>query len=137
MKRQKRGHTTSTKIKPIRNSTTTSRFKPKLGSGIKKSTWILSSVAFFIILFVVIIFFSIKDDLQSFEKLERINPAIATQVYSADGEHLHSFFTANRAYTPFEKIPNNIVDALLSAEERGFYNHWGSESKGIAGALYN
>ncbi|KAA3610159.1 MAG: PBP1A family penicillin-binding protein [Calditrichaeota bacterium] len=138
MKRKKRGHPTSTTIRPVTSkSTKSAQFNQKPAREFKKSTWILSSVAFLFVLFIIIFFFSIKDDLQSFEELERIDPAIATQVYSSDGELLHSFFTSNRAYTPYERIPKNVIDALLSTEDRGFYKHWGIDSKGIARAFVN
>jgi penicillin-binding protein 1A len=138
MKRKKRGHPTSTSISPIKSRTTIStQFKPKMNGGLKKSTWVFLSVFTIFLLFILIVFLSIKDDLQSFEKLERIDPAIATQVYSADGERLHSFFTTNRAYTPFENIPKHVIDALLSTEDRAFYDHWGIDSKGLARAVFN
>ena len=138
MKRQKRGPSTSTKIKPVLNKTRTStQFTSKRGPGLKTSIWVLSSIAFLFILTAAVIFLFIKDDLQSFEKLERIDPAIATQVYSADGELLHSFFTSNRAYTAFERIPKHVVDALLSTEDRNFYKHWGIDLRGIVRAVFN
>jgi penicillin-binding protein 1A len=137
MKRKKRGQPTSTRIRPDLSS-----FKPKrsvsfsLNWDFKQSTWIIISGSALFLLSVILFIYSIKDDLQSFDKLEKIDPAIATQVYSADGETLHSFFTSNRAYTPYDKIPQNVIDALISTEDRNFYSHWGIDLLGISRALF-
>jgi penicillin-binding protein 1A len=83
----------------------------------------------------IIFLYQISHDLVSLTELERIEPDVATQVYSADGEILHSFFTYNRTYTPFDKIPKPVIDALLAAEDRDFYDHWGIHLTGILRAL--
>ncbi|MEJ2543675.1 MAG: PBP1A family penicillin-binding protein, partial [Calditrichaceae bacterium] len=70
----------------------------------------------------------------SLRTLERIDPAMATQIYSVDGEVLHSFFRWNRTFTPYDKIPKTVIDALLSTEDREFYHHWGIDLAGIGRA---
>jgi penicillin-binding protein 1A len=82
-----------------------------------------------------IFLYRISLDMPSLTRLERIDPEMATQVYSADGEIIHSFFTFNRTFTPLEKIPPCVTDALLSSEDREFYDHWGINLMGIVRAL--
>jgi len=136
MKRKKRGNPTSSRIKPVFSSTRIiTKKKRSYDINLNKPAIIAISVSSLFLVSMIILFFIIKDDLQSFDKLEKIDPAIATQVYSSDGELLHSFFTSNRAYTPYDKIPQNVIDALISTEDRSFRKHWGIDLYGIARAF--
>lgn len=140
MKRKRHGQATSSRIRPVTGyPTKTTRIRPNFPAfnlNLKRSTWVIVTILGGGFLSLLILFFVIKDDLQSFDKLEKIDPAIATQVYSADGELLHSFFTSNRTYTPYSKIPQNVIDALISTEDRNFRSHWGMDLQGLARAVY-
>lgn len=82
--------------------------------------------ALFLILFLFIVYFIyLISGLPSLTKLENIDPALVTRVYSEDGELIHELFRYNRVYIPIEKIPQHTIDALLSTEDRRFYDHWG------------
>lgn len=132
MKRKKRGLPTSTRIKPAITSTKTKK-TPKTSALTSMGLYnkILIGIGSVVLLSIIATLFIIKDDLVSFEKLEKIDPAAASQVYSADGELLHSFFTSNRAYAHIDDIPLVVKEALLSTEDRGFYSHWGIEPLGL------
>ena len=143
MKRKKRDTQTSVNIRKIKTPVSTPT--PTKSSGFnrvapdqspKRKSWLIAA-GVFLLLLVGFGFWlwSLSKDLPSLEKLERIDPAIATQVYSADGQVIHSFFTYNRTYTPFESIPQAVIDALISTEDRDFYHHWGINLSGIARAL--
>lgn len=73
----------------------------------------------------------LAQDLPSLTKLERIDPALATHVYSQDGEIIKSFYTKNRSITPYERFPVHLVNALLATEDRKFFDHWGVDILGI------
>ncbi|MGD9899569.1 MAG: penicillin-binding protein 1A [Calditrichaceae bacterium] len=103
--------------------------------GSKNKTLIFAGILALFIVGGIGYLYYLSNDLPSLTKLERIDPAIATQVYSADGEVLHSFFTYNRTYTPFDKIPEPVLEALLATEDRDFYSHWGINLAGIVRAV--
>lgn len=64
--------------------------------------------------------------LPSLEELENPKPELATKVYSVDGEVLGTFFlTKNRSYVSYSQIPQSVIDALISTEDKNFYQHWG------------
>jgi penicillin-binding protein 1A len=64
--------------------------------------------------------------LPSLEELENPKPDLATKVYSIDGEVLGTFFlTKNRSYVSYDEIPQSVIDALISTEDKAFYKHWG------------
>jgi penicillin-binding protein 1A len=125
MKRRRRNNVTSTKIKPVvpekkpEMEYRTSKPKPKMKLTL---IWVLLSV---LILTCAGYLFHLSKALPSLTKLENIDPALATKVYSEDGEIIESFYQKNRTITPFNKFPEELVTCLLSTEDRRFYNHWG------------
>ena len=87
----------------------------------RRAYWaIIAVVVFFLGYFIYLI-----SGLPSLTKLENIDPALVTRIYSEDGEVIHELFKFNRVYIPIEKIPQSTIDALLSTEDRRFYDHWG------------
>ena len=135
MKRQKRNSPTSTRIKTHTKTTIT---KPvNIIAKKPRNKWL---IGFWILTAIGIIAFSsymyhLSTQLPPLTQLEQIDPDMASQVYSIDGERIHSFFTYNRSFTPFEKIPPAAIDALLATEDRDFYDHWGINLSGIARAI--
>ncbi|OGB67434.1 MAG: hypothetical protein A2Y94_10430 [Caldithrix sp. RBG_13_44_9] len=87
------------------------------------------------VIFLVYFIFLISG-LPSLTKLENIDPALVTRVYSEDGELIHELFKFNRVSVPIEKIPEHTVAALLSTEDRRFYNHWGIDVKRIPKVIF-
>jgi len=83
-----------------------------------------SSLLLLIVIMVAYFIFLISG-LPSLTKLENIDPALVTRVYSENGELIHELFKFNRVYVPIEKIPDHTIAALLSTEDRRFYRHWG------------
>ena len=60
-----------------------------------------------------------------------------TRVYYNDGEQLlGAFFDANhRVYVPYGDIPANIVNALIAAEDAGYWHHNGFSIYGFTRAM--
>ena len=89
----------------------------------KRLRWLISTG---IISLVLIIFGTyIISGLPSLEELENPRPQLATKVYSADGELLGKFFIENRIEADIDSLPPYLIDALISTEDRKFYDHWG------------
>lgn len=60
-----------------------------------------------------------------------------SRVYYRDGERLlGSFFDVNhRIYVPYGEIPENIVNALVSAEDARYFEHGGFDITGFSRAM--
>ncbi|MBL4710115.1 MAG: transglycosylase domain-containing protein [Flavobacteriales bacterium] len=76
-------------------------------------------------------------DLPSVADLENPKSNLATEVYTADGEILGKYFYQNRVNVSFDKLNNNLVDALVSTEDERFYEHSGIDVRGLARAVLN
>ncbi|GAB4320732.1 MAG: PBP1A family penicillin-binding protein [Candidatus Zixiibacteriota bacterium] len=66
-------------------------------------------------------------DLPSIERVYNIKPRLVTRLYDRNNDPFYDFYTERRVWTPFEKIPKNLIQALIASEDRGFYEHWGVE----------
>lgn len=104
----------------------------------EKNTW-WSKIKFYrkriILIALVVVFFAyfifLISGLPSLTKLENIDPALVTRVYSENGELIHELFKFNRVYVPIEKIPEHTISVLLCTEDRRFYSHWGIDIRRI------
>ena len=92
----------------------------------------------FIILFlgILIIFafstlwyFSIG--LPDYKKLSNYQPPISSRVYSEKRKLIAEYAIEKRLFIPFESIPDKVVNAFLSAEDKNFFSHPGIDAKGI------
>ena len=62
----------------------------------------------------------------------------ATVVYYAGGKHeIGRLSDANRRASDLEQIPLHVQEAVLAAEDRGFYDHGGISPISIARAAVN
>ncbi len=74
-------------------------------------------------------------DLPSTARLQTVEPAIKTLVFSADGDTLREFYRQNRVPVRLQEIPEGLIRAVLSTEDRDFYSHYGITLRGFARAF--
>ena len=61
-----------------------------------------------------------------------------TQVFYADGKTpIGTFATQNRESIPLSEMPDNLQNAVISAEDRSFWTNKGVDPKGIIRAAFN
>lgn len=66
--------------------------------------------------------------------LEDYTPPISTRVFDAKGTQIAEFSIEKRALLPLNKIPVDLQNAVIAAEDDGFFTHWGISPKGIVRA---
>ncbi len=81
----------------------------------------------------VIVYFSY--DLPKIATLADYNPPLVSQIISADGQVLAQIGKEEREIVTVDEVPQVIVDAFLSAEDAGFYEHSGVDYLGVMRAL--
>ena len=74
-------------------------------------------------------------DLPSLEQLENYDPDLVTRIYSADGKVLNELFVQKRVFIELDKIPEHMQYAVVSSEDRRFFDHWGLSMRSIARAV--
>ncbi|GAK88395.1 monofunctional biosynthetic peptidoglycan transglycosylase [Nonlabens ulvanivorans] len=66
--------------------------------------------------------------------LENPQSELATEIVTADGKTLGTFFTDNRKPIKYEDLPQNLIDALVSTEDERFWDHSGIDGYGTTRA---
>ena len=64
-------------------------------------------------------------DLPDYSQLKEYEPPIVTRVYAGDGRLLAEYAQEKRIFMPIEIIPDIVMQAFLSAEDKNFYTHKG------------
>ena len=95
------------------------------------------SIKFIIIFFVLVFFFVFSTlwyfsvGLPDYKKLSNYQPPISSRVYSDNNKLIAEYAIEKRLFIPFESIPDKVVNAFLSAEDKNFFSHPGIDAKGI------
>ncbi len=99
------------------------------------------SIKFIIIFFVVCVFFIFSTlwyfsiGLPDYKKLSNYQPPISSRVYSENRKLIAEYALEKRLFIPYESIPDKVVNAFLSAEDKNFFSHPGIDAKGIIRAI--
>ncbi len=81
------------------------------------------------------VYFGDTSDLQKSTILARINEE--TTLYTLDEEHkIGSFFNdEHRSYVTIDQIPENMIRAMVAAEDKNFFQHYGVDPVAISQAF--
>lgn len=80
-------------------------------------------------------FVALTKDLPQIVALEDFKPSAITRVYTSDHVLLAELFAEKRDPVPLSQIPEALKTALLTTEDRRFYEHSGVAVKGILRAM--
>ncbi len=71
------------------------------------------------------VYFYLSDDLPKITSLKDYHPPIITTVYSDDNRKIAEFYKERRIVVPLSKIPLQLQQAFIAAEDARFYKHRG------------
>ena len=84
---------------------------------------------------VVVGYNYLAKDLPKISKIDDYRPAVATRVFAVDGSLMGEFFEERRHPIGLERVPEQVRQAFLAAEDADFYEHDGIDPKGIIRAV--
>ncbi len=84
---------------------------------------------------LVWVFYEYGRELPDYRQLADYEPSVMSRVYAGDGRLIEEYAVEGRVFVPFDAIPQRVVDAFLSAEDKTFYSHPGLDFFGIARAV--
>lgn len=70
------------------------------------------------------------------QSLKQIQNPMATEVYTADGVLMGTYYIQNRQFLERGEIPENIKNALIATEDVRFYKHKGIDSRSLLRVLF-
>src|SRR5690554_5646588 len=80
-------------------------------------------------LFILSVRLGLFGPLPSFQDLENPKNNLASEVISADGKVLGTYFSQNRSNVTYEELSPDLINALISTEDIRFYSHSGIDFK--------
>lgn len=84
---------------------------------------------------VAYVIWDASKDLPDYEVLAQYEPPVTTRIHAADGGLVAEYANQKRLYLPISTIPDQVLHAFLSAEDKNFYDHGGLDYTGIARAM--
>ena len=64
-------------------------------------------------------------DLPDHDVVKDYEPKVITRLHAADGTLMAEFAEERRLFIPIEQVPEHVIHAFISAEDKDFYNHGG------------
>ena len=77
-----------------------------------------------------------SQDLPNYDALAKYEPPVTTRLHAADGRLMAEYARERRLYLPINTIPDLLIQAFLSAEDKNFYEHNGLDYQGIIRAVF-
>lgn len=74
---------------------------------------------------IVYVFWQFGRDLPDYQQLADYEPAVMTRVHAGDGRLLAEYATERRVFVPIRAMPRQVIQAVLSAEDKNFRTHSG------------
>ncbi len=93
-------------------------------------------LSFFTFVLALFVLWKYSPELPSYEELKNYNPSLTTRVFTSDGLLLDKYFVEERLFVPIDRIPNTLINAFLSAEDKKFYKHFGIDLTAIFRATF-
>ncbi len=76
-----------------------------------------------------------KNTFDTLKKLEDIQLVVPTTIYDDEGNLIKEFAIEKRRIAKQSEIPDILKQAIIVAEDKIFYNHWGINIKGVIRAI--
>jgi len=116
-----------------------SRLNPNRYHGPKRYIaymWLLFAIPVAILLLMLFtVRIGLWGPMPRFEELENPQSNLASEIYSADGVLLGTFFVHNRSNVQFDEISPNMINALIATEDIRFHYHSGIDSRSLLRVL--
>ena len=93
-------------------------------------------IVFGVLLLVVVLFFfcvakGVFGTMPTFDELENPRTNLATEIYSADGKVLGTYYIENRSNVRYAELSHYMPEALISIEDERFTEHSGIDERAL------
>ena len=94
-------------------------------------------ISLILFIFIIGILWNFSNNIPDYKFLKSYKPPVSSKVYSANGDLVSDFSKEKRIFVPYSSIPQNVINAFLSAEDKNFFSHPGVDAKGVLRAVFN
>ncbi|MBQ9259757.1 MAG: penicillin-binding protein 1A [Neisseriaceae bacterium] len=85
--------------------------------------------------FVAVAIQSAYPKLPNLDIITHYQPKMPLMIYSSDGQLIGTYGEERRSFTAIEDFPPVLKNAVIAAEDKRFYEHWGVDTIGVVRAL--
>jgi len=107
----------------------------------RKIIWVIWLLFFLAIVGIPSVIYMVENDamelfggLPSYEKLERPEPDLSSELIAADGTNITKYYRHNRSAVTYEELSPQLINTLLVTEDIRFRKHAGIDLKAIVRA---
>ena len=104
---------------------------------LKKTVYILSTIFLLGCIVIISILWVFSNELPDYKFLKKYKPPVSSKVYSGSGNLVSDFSSEKRIFVPYNSVPDVVINAFLSAEDKNFFSHPGVDAKGVFRAIIN
>ena len=108
-----------------------------MNSSLKNIFVVFVSILLLFLILILGILWNYSNNIPDYKFLKNYKPPVSSKVYSGDGDVVANFSTEKRIFVPYRSIPQNVINAFLSAEDKNFFSHPGVDAKGVLRAVIN
>ncbi len=105
--------------------------KPVKSHAIRNLWIIFGSLVLLLVLFFICVAKGIFGTMPTFEELENPRTNLASEIISADGKILGTYYVENRSNVRYAELSQHMPEALISIEDERFTNHSGIDEKAL------
>jgi len=84
---------------------------------------------------VAYVLWQLSQDLPDYEALANYEPKVMSRLHANDGRLIAEYAREERLYVPVETVPEMVISAFLSAEDKNFFEHGGIDLPAIGRAV--
>lgn len=103
----------------------------------KKQIYIFMSVSLFMGILALGYLYFLLSDLPSIAQLKNFKYKVPTYIYDRNGKQIAELGVERRIPVKIDKIPKNLINALVSVEDSRFFTHGGIDLLGILRATFS
>lgn len=98
---------------------------------------VLGSIGIAVLAFFIWVLY-LMQGLPSASQLANYEPPITSRIHAGDGHLVAEFANQHRIYVPSDELPQQLIEAFISAEDKSFFEHSGVDWWGmLRGTLGN
>ena len=98
---------------------------------------LITTSGLILFLSIIAVLWTYSNTLPDYKFLKKYKPPVSSKLYSGAGELVSDFSSEKRIFVPYNAIPEKVIFAFLSAEDKNFFSHPGVDAKGIVRAVIN
>lgn len=83
------------------------------------------------ILFITLINYGVFGEMPSLQELQNPSSIISSEIIADDGTEMGKYYLEDRSPVELKDISKNVIDALVSTEDKRFYDHSGIDGEGL------